>query len=173
VSKCYHTGMQTPYRKPGKYSNLKPDPLLTEDKVRALENKVKRLYEQRPALAAEVARLAEMGDFSENAEYQHAKWQLRRLNSAIEKTEDRLNHAVVIKSPKQNNVVDLLHRVTVKVGGEQKIFQILGSSETNPGKGIISNNSPIGVALMGQSVGDKVKVKLADKEIEYEIIGIE
>ncbi len=164
--------MQTPYRKPGKYANKKHDPLLTEEKVNALKNRLKKLKELHPKLTAEVAKHAEMGDFSENAEYQHAKWQLRRTNRSIQTIENRLNHAVIVKPPKQNNTVDLYHKVTVKIGNEKKTFQILGSSETNPKKGIISNQSPIGLALMGKKVGDKVRIILAKKEVEYEIISI-
>jgi len=170
---CYYRPMQTPYRKPGKYSNLKADPLLTKDKIKALENKLSKLKKRHPELASEVSRLAEMGDFSENAEYQHAKWQLRRLNSSIKTTEYRLNHAILIKTPKQKLTIDLLHKVTVQISGKEKILQILGPSETNPQKGIISNQSPIGAALLGHKIGDKVNITLANKEVEYEILKIE
>jgi len=165
--------MRTPYRKPGKYTNMKIDPLLTEDKIVALENKLKRLKEQRPKLAALVAEFAQMGDFSENAEYQHAKWQLRRLNRSIEVTKNRLDHAVLIEKPKQYDSIDLLHNVTVLVNGKEKKLQIVGPSETNPQKGKISNSSPVGKALLGRKLGDVITIILANKKVEYTITNIE
>lgn len=165
--------MRVPIRKPGKYTHLKPDPHLTEDKLSELKNKLARLKKSHPAAAAEVARLAEMGDFSENVAYQMAKGHLRGINQRILELEDYLNHAVIIKPLKNTETVQLGHRVTIETAGQQKSYLILGSSETDPGKGIISHNSPIGSALMGRKVGDKVKIQRANKEIECEIIKIE
>ena len=62
--------------------------------------------------------------------------------------------------------------VIIETDGRQKTFLILGSSETNPQTGVISHHSPIGASLMGRNVGDKIKIKLADKEVEYKIIKI-
>lgn len=165
--------MRVPFRKPGKYSQIKPDYLLTEGKFGELKNKLDRLKNiSRPQAAAEVSRLAEMGDFSENAEYQLAKGRLRGINNAILKLENQLNNAVII-SPKQTGAVQAGNTVTVESGGKQKTYLILGSSETNPREGIISRNSPIGSALVGRGAGETVKVKLANKEVEYKIIKIE
>lgn len=162
--------MRVPYRKPGKFSQIKPDPLLTEAKFAELKNKLARLKSVRPQAAAEVARLAEMGDFSENAEYQIAKGHLRGINLGILKLENQLNNAVIITPQKQTDTVQVGHTVTVAVNGKEKTYQILGSSETSPGKGIISHNSPIGAALVGRKVGETVKIRLADKEVEYRIV---
>lgn len=165
--------MRTPYRKPGKYSQMSPDPIMTEDKFQELKNKLERIKKAQPQAAAEVSRLAELGDFSENAEYQHAKGRLRGMNDAIFNLEKQLNQAVVIKSQKQISTVQVGHKVTVEINNKQKIYRILGSSETNPEKGVISYNSPMGAALIGHRAGDVVKIKLADKEVEYKIKKIE
>jgi len=62
--------------------------------------------------------------------------------------------------------------VLVKVNGKEKKYEILGSSESDPDKGVISHTSPIGQILMGKIVGDKVVFKLNDREVEYEILEI-
>ena len=166
--------MQVPYRKPGKYSQMKSDPLLTEGKILELKNKLDRLKNvSRPRGAEEVKRLAELGDFSENVEYQIAKGRLRGINDNIVKIENQLKNAVIIPRQKQTNTVELGNTVTIANEKGQTTFQILGSVETNPQKGIISHNSPIGAALMGHKIGDVVKIKTNTKETEYKIVKIE
>lgn len=153
---------------------MKSDPLLTEGKILELKNKLNKLKNfSRPRAAEEVKRLAELGDFSENVEYQLAKGRLRGINDNIIKIENQLKNAVIISTQKQKNTIDVGHTVTVETAAGQKIFQILGSVETNPHQGIISYNSPIGAALLGHKVGDIIKIKPRDKEIEYKIIKIE
>jgi transcription elongation factor GreA len=166
--------MRVPYRKPTKFSDIKSDPLLTEEKFRELKNKLDRLIKiSRPQAAAEVRRLAELGDFSENAEYQLAKGKLRSINHNILIINSHLTQAQIIKPQTQTSSSQLGHKVTVEFGGKQKTYQILGSSETDPQKGIISYTSPVGEALLGHKIGDLVRIKLAGQEVEYKIIKIE
>jgi len=165
--------MQLPIRKPGKYTHLKPDQHLTEAKYNELKNKLERLKFNRPRLAEEVKKYASDGDFSENAAYQIAKGKLRGMNQRILEIEDHLKRAIIIKPNKNSHIVQLGSSVTVAVGEKEKTYLILGSSETNPQKGIISRSSPIGASLIGKKINDKVKIKLADKEVEYKIIKIE
>ena len=165
--------MRVPFRKPGKYSQIKSDPLLTEGKLNELKNKLDRLKNaSQPHAIEEVKRLAELGDFSENMEYQLAKGKLRGINDAITKTENQLKHAVVINPQQQIDTVQLGHKVTVESAGKEKTYQILGSSETNPHKGIISYSSPIGMALIGRKMGETIKIKIGDNEVAYKIIKI-
>lgn len=165
--------MQIPYRKPTKFTNLPIDPHITETKFKELTSKLAWLKNTaRPQAAAEVARLAELGDFSENAEYQHAKGRLRGINNSILKIESHLNQAIVIKHESGSDIVELSSTVIISDGTAEKTYQILGSSEINIQKGIISQHSPIGAALLGHQVGDSVKIKLVNKEIEYHILAI-
>lgn len=164
--------MQTPYRKPGKYTNLKADPLITAAKFEALKKELDRLKKAKPAAVAETARLADLGDFSENAGYQFAKGRLRGINKRILELENQLDQAEIIKSDNQTDTVAIGHKVTVEINGKQKTFQILGSAETNPSTGIISKNSPLGSALIGCKVGDMVSVKSGERENEYKILEI-
>lgn len=166
--------MQIPYRKPGKFSLIKQDPILTPDKLTELKNKLHKLKEySRPAAAAEVSRLAELGDFSENAEYQLAKGRLRGINNSILKLEHQINQAVVVEPSADTDTVQIGHTVTIESGEKQKTYQILGSSETDPQRGIISHLSPIGSALLGHHVDDTIKIALAEKEAVYRILKIE
>ncbi len=158
--------MQLPYRKPTKFSVMQLDPVMSQAKFSELTKKLEKLKADRPKAAAEVSRLAELGDFSENVEYQLAKGRLRAINEKMMILETHLNQADIIKKNTSGRV-GIGSIVTVEVDGKEKIYEILGSSETNPTKGIISHTSPIGAALMGHKVGDTVAVEIAQKNKEY------
>jgi transcription elongation factor GreA len=165
--------MRTPIRKPGVYTHAKPDPHLTEEKYNELGDKLEKLIKvSRPRAAELVKSLASDGDFSENAGYQMAKGRLRDINQRILDIEDHLRRAIIIKPQKNNGRVGLGHHVTVSVSGREKTYLILGSSETDPARGIISHNSQIGAALMGHKIGDVVSVNLIKGAIECKIIKI-
>lgn len=164
--------MQIPYRKPGKYMTQKPDNNITQAKFDQLQKKLDKLYNDRPQAAKEVARLAELGDFSENVEYQLAKGRLRRINQNILEIEFTLKNAEIIAPNTNNKNVSLGHTVMVEVNNKVKTYQILGSSEANPDKNIISHNSPLGSALIGKKVGDEIEIKLKDKTVIYKILEI-
>ena len=165
--------MRTLNRRSENASQKPFDPFLSSAKFLELKDKLKRLKDfNRPKLSQEVSRLAELGDFSENVEYQLAKGKLRRINKEILILENQLKQAEIIKIPKQFNTVQIGHKVTIEVGGKKKIYQIFGSFEADPEKGIISYNSPIGRALLGCKVGDIIKIKPVDREMEYKIVKI-
>ena len=163
--------MRSPIRKSGKYTNLPDDPHVTAEKFAELQNTLDRLLQQRPPAAREVQRLAALGDFSENAEYQMAKAKLRGINQRILETENRLKHAVIIKAG-DSAVVRLGSTVTLTFGNKKIAYQILGSSETNPSHGVISHHSPIGAALLGHRVGDTINVAIGKKTTSYTIVAI-
>ncbi|HBF67355.1 MAG TPA: transcription elongation factor GreA [Candidatus Magasanikbacteria bacterium] len=166
--------MRTLDRKPGTYTHVKLDPLITGWKFDELKKKLETLKKvSQPKASNEVARLAEMGDFSENAAYQMAKGRLRGINNTIARLENQINHAVIIKTQDQKDTIEIGHTVTVESKGKQKKFQILGSTETNPSHGVISYTSPLGAVLMGHGVGDAVTVGLGDRKVSYTIVAIE
>ena len=144
---------------------------MTAEKFAELSRTLERLKQSRPAAAAEVARLALLGDFSENVEYQLAKGRLRGINQRILELEYQVDHAVIIE-PSASGTVEIGSTVTVEVKGEEKIYQILGSSETDPAKGIISHTSPIGAALLGRKAGESVEVVVAKRNVQYKILAI-
>ncbi|MBU1130996.1 GreA/GreB family elongation factor [Patescibacteria group bacterium] len=164
--------MRVPIRKAGEFTRIVPDPYLTVGKFNELNKKLKQLKVLLPQAVSEVKRLAEMGDFSENAAYQMAKGRLRGLNQHIFDLEEQLKLSIIIKPGHNKNKIQLGSRATVKMAGRQKTYLILGSSEIDVKNNIISHNSPIGSALMGKKAGDSVKIQLAGSEVEFKIIKI-
>ncbi|HPY08386.1 MAG: GreA/GreB family elongation factor [Patescibacteria group bacterium] len=166
--------MRVPKRRGEAKQFIKQDPAMTKQKYQELKNKLDFMKKvKHPQEAEEVKRLALMGDFSENAAYQLAKGRLRGLNQRILNLENLLNRAEIITTDGNKERINLGAKVTLKSASGFKQFKILGSVETNPTVGIISHTSPLGSALMGKKVGDKIKIKLKNKELEYKIIKIE
>jgi len=100
--------MRTLDRKPGTYTHVKLDPLITGWKFDELKKKLETLKKvSQPKASNEVARLAEMGDFSENAAYQMAKGRLRGINNTIARLENQINHAVIIKTQDQKDTIEI------------------------------------------------------------------
>lgn len=163
--------MRVPTRKP-KPGEPAPEPIdvhITHEKYNELSATYERLTKTvRPRLAEEVKRLAEMGDFSENAAYQIAKGRLRGLNSRIDRIDYQLKHAIIIE-PGGTGIVQLGSTATVEVNGKEKTYRILGSTEVDLDKGIISHNSPLGQALLGKRVGETAVLKREGGEILYTV----
>lgn len=129
------------------------------------------LNRQRGEAVAEVRRTGEMGDFSENAGYQIAKGTLRRINTKIEVLQDRIARAVIIPDG-PSTAVRIGSVVTVHMNDREQTFHILGSQESNPSRGAISRNSPIGKALIGSRIGETVDVTLADRTVAVTVLAI-
>lgn len=165
--------MRVPYRKPGIYAYRKPDPQMTQKKLDELNNKLDRLKKSQPEAIREVKRLAEMGDFSENHAYQMAKGRLRGINQGILELTEQIKSAEIIEPGGNKDTVQLGCTVCFEMNGKQQTYLILGSTETAPQKNIISHNSPLGSALIGKRAGDKVMVKIGDKDVRCKIIRIE
>lgn len=164
--------MRVPTRKSENYKRTKYDPLMTLAKYNELKSQLAKLQKTRPAAIEETQRLAQLGDFSENAEYQIAKGRLRALNNKILELEYQISHAEIIK-PSKCGTIQVGSRVTVEINGHKKIFEICGSCEANPSAGVISRHSPIGSALIGCCPGKRVRIQLANKIVEYKVIKIE
>lgn len=166
--------MRVPIRKPGKYTHHKVDPYLTREKLQEYKDELARLKTtSQPRAISEVKRLAEMGDFSENAAYQIAKGRLRGINERLLELEEAVNHAIVIAPGGFADSVQIGNRVTVLMAGQEKTYLILGSAESDPSQNIISFTSPIGAALVGKKTGESFTVKLAGTEKICEILKIE
>lgn len=165
--------MRVPIRKAGPYTHIKPDTHITPEKYAELSAKLDKLKNvKRPREAAEVKRLALMGDFSENAGYQLAKGRLRGINERILDIEYMLKNAEIIELGADSDRVQIGHLVTLETEGKIKDYRILGGAETNPSAGVISHNSPLGAALLNKHVGDVVEINLADRTRIYKIIKI-
>jgi transcription elongation factor GreA len=130
---------------------------------------------KRPALAALLKEAISQGDLSENADYHDAKEQQAFLEGRIQYLENLLHSATIIEeegtgAPTQ---VGPGTSVTIQAEGEDpETYQIVGAAEVDPRNGKISNESPLGTALMGHRKGDKVRVKTPDGEWVVKIIKI-
>ena len=168
--------MQIPKRKSeqDRLARQQSDHHLTAEAVEALRRELQNLKEhQRPRLAEETQRMREMGDLSENAGYQAAKAQLTRINFRILEIEEELKHAIVIdRGSGASGQVRIGSTVTIRTGDRESTFEILGSQESNPGRGRISHGSPLGRALLGHGAGDAIAVNVNGKTTAYAIIRV-
>lgn len=146
---------------------------LTADGFARLKKKLALIKERLPALIEETQRTAAYGDRSDNAEYKEAKSALRRATWQILSIEDEIKRVAIIKSGvNASGKVDLGSVVVLEVDGKEKIFSILGPQETDPARGRISYESPLGAALMGHAVGDIVTIQTAGGLKTYKIIEV-
>ncbi len=149
---------------------------LTQDRFNNLKEELERLKTVgRQEVARKLKQAKELGDLSENSEYQEAREEQRRIEQRINQLEMILKNAVLIKKVSHSQTVRIGSVVKVKKEGEKNptVFTIVGSDEAQPQKGLISNESPLGKGLLGKKEGDLVKIKTPKGEISYQIISIE
>jgi len=148
---------------------------LTLEGQRKLEEELEYLRTVRRAEVAERIRSAkEEGDIMENAAYDYAKEEQAFVEGRIQALETTLSKAVIIEGGSTDEV-GLGTRVTVmeRGGDTLEAYQIVGSVEADPTKGRISNESPIGKALLGHGVGDEVAVSTPGGVLHFQIVSIE
>jgi len=180
--------MQVPNTNPHPEGNPEHDPHITQGRFNELKKEIEELKSKLEYSQSEVARLAQLGDFSENVEYSLAKGRLRWLNRRILELESQIHRAEIIKPTKNSTKVELGHKVKIKImlyhseeskslknksltdvqddrqkqddSENIKTYTILGPAEVNPEKNIISYLSPVGSALIGKKLGEKFKINL-------------
>jgi len=111
----------------------------------------------------------EFGDLSENSEYEEAKNEQAFTEGRIAEVQQILKNSVLIANRKNHDKVSIGSRVKVEVEGELTEFIIVGSTEANPMEGKISNESPIGQALLHKKVGEAVEVDVPAGKLSYKI----
>ena len=151
--------------------------LLTYTGLKKLEDELHDLkVNRRKQVADKIKEAREQGDLSENAEYDAAKDEQRDIEARIEEIEKILKNAEVVVED-EVDVGKINVGCTVKVYDEEfeeEIeFMIVGSSEANSLEGKISNESPVGKALIGRSVGDEVSVETQAGTIAYKVLEIQ
>lgn len=131
---------------------------LTQEGVDELKAEHIALVSQRAEVADRIKQARELGDLSENAEYQSAREEQDRLETRISELEHILQNVDVIKKPRSHSEITLGSRVKLQAGGKSKEFHIVGTIEADPLVGKISDESPLGKELIGKKVGDKIFV---------------
>ncbi len=148
---------------------------LTPEGHRRLEEELDHLKNvRRPEVAAAIHEAKMDGDVSENAGYDEAKRQQAFLEGRIMTIESMLKNAVLIETDGPSDTVILGSRVTVVEDGfEPETYTIVGSVEANPGDGRISNESPLGKALIGRKVGDTVAFQAPAGQVAMKLVSID
>jgi transcription elongation factor GreA len=142
---------------------MQKDVLLTPEGLDKLKAEIEYLSnEKRREVAERIKEAREFGDISENSEYDDAKNEQAMLEARIATLEDKLRSASVIDASElDSNVVRVGSVVNVKDdGGKSLKYTIVGSTEADPSQNRLSNESPVGKALLGRKNGDSVKVQL-------------
>ncbi|CRZ33302.1 transcription elongation factor GreA [Herbinix hemicellulosilytica] len=151
--------------------------ILTYEGLRQLEEELHDLkVNKRKEVAQKIKEAREQGDLSENAEYDAAKDEQRDIEARIEEIDKILRNAeVVLEDEVDVNVINIGCKVRIldMEMNEELTYKIVGSMEANSLKGKISNESPLGSALLGKKVGDVVDVETHGEVIQYKILEIQ
>jgi transcription elongation factor GreA len=146
---------------------------LTPEGRKKMEEELEmRKKEMRLKIALIIKEAKEQGDLSENAEYTEAKRQQSDNERRIMELENQIRTSEVASFVEGSGVVQMGSKVRIKFDGEEQLFAIVGSNEADPLGGKISNESPIGKALMGKKMKDKVKVQTPGGEKEYMVLEV-
>ena len=159
--------------------------ILTTDGLKKLEQKLEHLKSvRRQEVAERIKQAIEFGDISENAEYEDAKNEQAFIEGELQSLEKMLRSAKLIETSDANSeTVGLGCTVTlneVKEGktraannGREMIYTIVGSAEADPGEARISNESPVGSAVLGQKVGQIVEVVAPAGRMKFKVVNIQ
>ncbi|GAK05910.1 transcription elongation factor GreA [Geomicrobium sp. JCM 19037] len=149
---------------------------MTEEGLQKLEEELEYLKTTRRQEVVERIKTArDFGDLSENSEYDTAKDDQAFVEGRISQIENMIRNSVIIEDDGNNDEVSLGKSVTFKElpDGEDEVYTIVGSAESDPLEGKISNDSPMAQSLLGRKVGDRASVSTPGGDMEVEIIRIQ
>jgi transcription elongation factor GreA len=144
---------------------------ITEEGKKQLEAELETLKGRRGEIAEKIAEARDYGDLSENAEYDAAREDQGVVETRIAEIEDILQNAEIIEGGKKDEV-GLGSVVELKTGAKTVTYTVVGPVEADPLEGKVSNESPIGEALMGKKVGDDASITTPKGELHYKIVSI-
>jgi transcription elongation factor GreA len=152
--------------------NNKPT-YLSKDGLERLRAELEEMVNvRRPEVAARIHDAKEHGDLTENAEYEDAKNEQAFVEGRIQTLEALIKNATIIDENHTNDHVQIGSTVAVRSDDGEESFTIVGSTEARPNEGRISNESPVGRALLGKKKGDKVVVRVPAGDFAYTIVKI-
>ena len=133
---------------------------LTKAGAEELRDELSKLLNERGQIAERIKIAREFGDLTENAEYQSSRQEQDKNETRISEVEHILQNVAIIESPRGGGKVQLGSKVKLKGNNNKsREFQVVGTVEANPLSGKISDESPIGRALLGKAVGEEVEIK--------------
>ncbi len=147
---------------------------MSQEKIDELKTELSDLKNNKaPQLRKRIDEARQMGDLSENAEYHAAREELAWVQSRIGEIQIILDNAQIIQTGQdESGKVTIGATVKVETHGKEKEFTIVGAQEANPLEGKISNESPLGSALLGKKKGEKVEVEIPAGTQVYKILKI-
>lgn len=144
---------------------------ITAEGKKELELELEELKSRRGDVAYKISEARDFGDLSENAEYDAAREEQGLLETRIAEIEEIVLNADIIKASKKSTI-GLGSRVELKTGAKKTVYTIVGPVEANPLEGRVSNESPIGMALHGKKVDDKVTIATPKGDIHYTVVSV-
>ena len=144
---------------------------ITESGQRELEGELEELKSRRGEIADKIAAARDFGDLSENAEYDAAREAQGLLETRITEIETILQNASIIQAG-SSSTVTLGSTVELEANGKAVVYTVVGPVEADPLEGKVSNESPIGQALMGKAVGDTVTISTPKGELAYMVVAL-
>ncbi len=150
---------------------------LTKEGLEDLKKEFEDLTKvKRPLILERLSDARNQGDLSENAEYTAARDELTFLDGRVDELEELLKQVTVIKEEEKRvngkEVVSLGSTVTLHVGGKKEQFTVVGEWEADPTEKKISHESPLGKALLGKAVGEKLEVEAPAGKVSYTVVSI-
>jgi transcription elongation factor GreA len=147
---------------------------VTRDGYERLVKELEHLKEiERPRIIEAVAEARSHGDLRENAAYDAARHDQAMLEKKITELEAMLKNHIIIENDAADGTVRLGSTVVVEIEGDEERYTIVGALEAKPADGLISNDSPVGKALLGKEIGQTAVVASPRGSSEYKILGIE
>lgn len=148
---------------------------LTPERLEELKAELNELKTvKRIEVSERLKRAKELGDLSENSEYFEAREEQSQVETRIFELEEMIKNASVIEKPAgTTKIIQIGSTIEVSKDGHKSKFTIVGSNEAKPEAGLISNESPLGRAFLGQDAGKIVKVKTPKGEVMYKILSVE
>ncbi len=155
-------------------NNQKKKIFVTKEGLDELKRELEELNKvKRPEVLERVSAARAMGDLAENSEYTAAREDLSLIDGRIEELTEILKSAELIKETgKDTKAIQLGSTVIVSIGGKKEEFALVGEWEADPHNKKISHESPLGKALIGKAVGEKIEVEAPAGTISYTVISI-
>lgn len=147
---------------------------VTRHGLTAMEKELNHLRSiKRPEMVAQMQEAKGTGDWMDQTEYMLIETELAFLDGRIQELKYMIDHAQFIEQGNEDNVVNMGETVTLQDSdGEIEQYTIVGKAEANPSQGYVSNESPLGKALLGHQVGEEVVVHAPAGEIHYTVLAV-